>query len=164
MGYYGPSGDNLRTFSLLKQIAQIPQNLLLARVKWPPIIYPFQMNQINNRTYIYIVIWIRARALVLAYCTFVAFTQTYWPFRKWTVTCFNSNLLGCGGNEEYWCRAQYWNYTCIRNTQTSQSCGVRRHTKFILIKIVVFLFYAMKANYSCKTYSHCFTVAHEAWD
>ena len=32
MSYYGPYGDNLSTFSLLKQIAQIPPNLLLARV------------------------------------------------------------------------------------------------------------------------------------
>ena len=30
--YYGPYSDNLSTFTLLKQIAQIPQNLLLARV------------------------------------------------------------------------------------------------------------------------------------
>ena len=30
--YYGPYSDNLNTFTLLKQIAQIPQNLLLARV------------------------------------------------------------------------------------------------------------------------------------
>ena len=33
MMYYGPYSDNLSTFTLLKQIAQIPQNLLLARVK-----------------------------------------------------------------------------------------------------------------------------------
>ena len=33
MSYCVPSGDNLSTFSLLKQIDQIPQNLLLARVK-----------------------------------------------------------------------------------------------------------------------------------
>ena len=33
MIYYGPYSDNLSTFTLLKQIAQIPQNLLLARVK-----------------------------------------------------------------------------------------------------------------------------------
>ena len=32
MMYYGPYSDNLSTFTLLKQIAQIPQNLLLARV------------------------------------------------------------------------------------------------------------------------------------
>ena len=32
MIYYGPYSDNLSTFTLLKQIAQIPQNLLLARV------------------------------------------------------------------------------------------------------------------------------------
>ena len=30
--YCGPYSDNLSTFTLLKQIAQIPQNLLLARV------------------------------------------------------------------------------------------------------------------------------------
>ena len=30
MMYYGPYSDNLSTFTLLKQIAQIPQNLLLA--------------------------------------------------------------------------------------------------------------------------------------
>jgi hypothetical protein len=33
MMYCGPYSDNLSTFTLLKQIAQIPQNLLLARVK-----------------------------------------------------------------------------------------------------------------------------------
>ena len=33
VSYCGPSSDNLSTFTLLKQIAQIPQNLLLARVK-----------------------------------------------------------------------------------------------------------------------------------
>ena len=32
--YYEPYSDNLSTFTLLKQIAQIPQNLLLARVKF----------------------------------------------------------------------------------------------------------------------------------
>ena len=32
MMYYGPYSDNLSTFTLLKQIPQIPQNLLLARV------------------------------------------------------------------------------------------------------------------------------------
>ena len=32
MMYCGPYSDNLSTFTLLKQIAQIPQNLLLARV------------------------------------------------------------------------------------------------------------------------------------
>ena len=32
MMYYGPYSDNLSTFTLLKQIAQIPKNLLLARV------------------------------------------------------------------------------------------------------------------------------------
>ena len=30
---YGPYSNNLSTFTLLKQIAQVPQNLLLARVK-----------------------------------------------------------------------------------------------------------------------------------
>ena len=33
MSYCGPSSDNLSRLSLLKQIAQIPQNLLVARVK-----------------------------------------------------------------------------------------------------------------------------------
>ena len=33
MMYYGPYSDILSTFTLFKQIAQIPQNLLLARVK-----------------------------------------------------------------------------------------------------------------------------------
>ena len=33
MSCWGPYIDNLSTFSLLKQIAQIPQNLLLARDK-----------------------------------------------------------------------------------------------------------------------------------
>ena len=33
MSYCGPYNDNLSTFTLLKQIAQMPQNLLLARVK-----------------------------------------------------------------------------------------------------------------------------------
>ena len=32
MMYYGPYNDNLSTFTLLKPIAQIPQNVLLARV------------------------------------------------------------------------------------------------------------------------------------
>ena len=31
--YCGPSSDNLSIFSILKQIAQIPQNLLVARIK-----------------------------------------------------------------------------------------------------------------------------------
>ena len=35
MMYYGPYSDNLSIFTILKQIAQIPQNLLLARVKGP---------------------------------------------------------------------------------------------------------------------------------
>ena len=35
MMYCGPYSDNLSTFTLLKQIAQIPQNLLLARVNDP---------------------------------------------------------------------------------------------------------------------------------
>ena len=47
MGYYGPFGDNLRTFSLLKQIAQIPQNLLLARVK--PVLLCSPFDQFHSR-------------------------------------------------------------------------------------------------------------------
>ena len=40
MMYYGPYSDSLSTFTLLKQIAQIPQNLLLARVKaYMPMMY-----------------------------------------------------------------------------------------------------------------------------